>query len=63
MLTAREYAKIKGVKLVGKLKMSYESYGMDKKQKVWTDDGQQVLPRDQSSNDCFSRWQDIIRRS
>ena len=46
MLTAREYAKIKGVKLVGKLKMSYESYGMDKKQKVWTDDGQQVLPRD-----------------
>ena len=33
MLTARQYAKIKGAKLVGRLKMSYEGYGMDKKAK------------------------------
>ena len=38
MLSAREYAKMKGVEFVGKLKMSYEWYGMGKKQKVWTDE-------------------------
>ena len=38
MLSAREYAKMKGVEFVGKLKMSYEEYGVDKKQKVWTDE-------------------------
>ena len=38
MLTAREYAKMKGVKFVGKLKMSYEGYGMGQKQKVWIDE-------------------------
>lgn len=38
MLSAREYAKLKGVKFVGKLKMSYEGYGFDRKQKVWTDE-------------------------
>ena len=38
MLSAREYAKLKGVKFVGKLKMSYEGYGFDWKQKVWTDE-------------------------
>lgn len=31
MLSAREYAKLKGVKVVGKLKMSYEGYGFDRK--------------------------------
>ena len=30
--------KMKGVEFVGKLKMSYEGYGMNKKQKVWTDE-------------------------
>ena len=38
MLSAREYAKMKGVQFVGKLKMSYEGYSMDKRQKVWTDE-------------------------
>lgn len=38
MLSAREYAKMKGVQFVGKLKMSYEGYGMGKKQKVWIDE-------------------------
>lgn len=38
MLSAREYAKMKCVKFVGKLKMSYEGYGMGQKQKVWIDE-------------------------
>ena len=38
MLSVREYAKLKGVKVVGKLKMSYEGYGFDRKQKVWIDE-------------------------
>lgn len=38
MLSAREYAKLKGVKFVGKLKMSYEWYGFNRKQKVWIDE-------------------------
>lgn len=38
MLSAREYAKSKGVEIVGKLKMSWESYGIDRKQRVWTDE-------------------------
>ena len=38
MLSAREYAKLKGVKVVGKLRLSYEGYGFDRKQKVWTDE-------------------------
>lgn len=36
--SCREYAKLKGVEIIGKLKMSYEFYGIDKKQRVWTDE-------------------------
>lgn len=38
MLTAREYAKMKGIKVVGKLKMSWEGYGVGQKQRVWIDE-------------------------
>ena len=47
MLSAREYAKLKGVKFVGKLKMSYEEYGIGQKQKVWIDEiGNKFYPGD-----------------
>ncbi len=38
MLTARQYAKMKGVEFTGKLKMSWEGYGVGQKQRVWTDE-------------------------
>lgn len=36
--TCREYAKSKGVEIVGKLKMSFEKYGGDRIQRVYTDE-------------------------
>lgn len=36
--TCREYAKSKGVEIVGKLKMSFEKYGGDRRQRVYVDE-------------------------
>lgn len=37
-LSCREYAKSKGVEIVGKLKMHWENYGIDRKQRVYVDE-------------------------
>lgn len=37
-ISCREYAKQKGVEVVGKLKMHYEKYGIDRRQRVYVDE-------------------------
>ena len=36
--SCREYAKSKGVEIVGKLKMRWEKYGIDRMQRVYVDE-------------------------
>ena len=36
--SCREYAKSKGVEIVGKLKMRWEKYGIDRMQRVYIDE-------------------------
>ncbi len=36
--SCREYAKLKGVEIVGKLKMHWEKYGHDRMQRVYIDE-------------------------
>lgn len=36
--SCREYAKSKGVEIVGKLKMHWQTYGDDRKQRYWEDE-------------------------
>ena len=36
--TCREYAKLKGIEIVGKLKMHWEKYGDDRRQRVYVDE-------------------------
>ena len=36
--SCREYAKLKGVEIVGKLKMRWEKYGIDRMQRVYIDE-------------------------
>lgn len=36
--SCREYAKLKGVEIVGKLKMHWEKYGHDRMQRVYVDE-------------------------
>ena len=44
--SCREYAKSKGVDIVGKLKLSWEVYGFDRRQRVYTDEaGTKYYPR------------------
>jgi len=37
-ISCREYAKVKGVEVVGKLRLCYEAYGFDRKHKVYIDE-------------------------
>lgn len=37
-ISCREYASQKGVEVVGKLKMHWEKYGIDRRQKVYVDE-------------------------
>ena len=37
-ISCREYAKQRGVEVVGKLKMHYEKFGMDCNQRVYVDE-------------------------
>ena len=44
-ISCRELAKLKGVEGVGKLKMHWEKYGMDRRQRVYVDEaGKKYYP-------------------
>ena len=37
-ISCRELAKLKGIKVVGKLKMHWERFGVDRRQRVYVDE-------------------------
>lgn len=37
-ISCRELAKLKGIEVIGKLKMHWEKYGIDRRQRVYVDE-------------------------